>query len=107
MEHEIHASHCLQDTIVAPHIAQIETDRAILQPVAHIVLLLLVPAEDANLSKSCLPPHIHDGIAKSTCTARNEKCLVHERFSSLLCCHASSSLNQFSPPQQIGRANGT
>jgi hypothetical protein len=72
MKHEIHSAHRLQNAVVVPHIAQIEAGRAALQPVAHVVLLLLVPAEDANLAESRLARHIDNGIAKGAGAAGDQ-----------------------------------
>src|ERR1035437_5339491 len=93
MKHEIHSAHRLQNAVVVPHIAQIETDRAVSQPVAHIVLLLLVPAENTNLAKTNLSSHIDHCVAKGSCPSGDQKGLVIEDFCLLLRCHASSRMN--------------
>ena len=77
MEHEVHAMHSLQNAIVVPHIAEVELHCGVLQPTPHVVLLLLIPAEDPDLAKANLGCHVDNGVAKGAGSTGNQKRLSY------------------------------
>ena len=75
VEDVVHAGHCVLDGLGIPDIADIELDLLCglrvpgLEFVAHIVLLLFVPGEDADLLQVRVQEVLQDGGTKGTGTA--------------------------------------
>ena len=84
MEHVIDALHGILEGALVAHVANIELDLAghvgplSLILVAHIVLLLLVAGEDANLADVGAQEAVQHGIPEAPCASGNEEDLVFE-----------------------------
>src|SRR6185312_7570607 len=78
METEVHAAHRSFDASRVAHIAQIELQLWIIVVFAHIVLLLLVATEDADLAQVRGQEALEDGIAKGTRPSRDQKNSIAE-----------------------------
>src|ERR1700733_5804722 len=78
MKHKVHAAHCIQNAVVVPHIAEVKLHRSVLEPAPHIILLLLIPAENPDLAKANLASHVDDGIAKGSRSTGDQKGLPNK-----------------------------
>jgi hypothetical protein len=85
METEIDAAHGGFDASRIAYIAQIEPQLRIIIALAHIVLLLLVATEDANLAQVRSQEAFEDSIAKGTRPARDQKNSIAEHSLSKGC----------------------
>ena len=63
-EHVVHAAHGDVHRLLVAHVADIELDLGVLQPVTHVVLLLLVAREDADLPDVAVQEAAEDGVAE-------------------------------------------
>ena len=73
MKDQVHAAHGLQDTVVVAYVAEIELDGAVLQPPPHVVLLLLIAAEDADLPEAGMARHLNHRVAEGAGAARDKQ----------------------------------
>ena len=64
--------------LLVAHIADIELDLRVLQCMTHIILLLLVAREDANLLDIGIKESTKHGVSKTSRTARNQQDFVFE-----------------------------
>ena len=72
-EHVVHAAHGDVHRLLVAHVADIELDLGVLQPVTHVVLLLLVAREDADLTDVAVQEAAEDGVAEAARAASNEE----------------------------------
>ena len=72
----IHALHRIMDAVVIPYIANVELELGIVQRNAHVLLLLLVTAEDANFTDIGFDEALEHGIAKGAGAAGDHQGLV-------------------------------
>ncbi|MOA02623.1 hypothetical protein D3C78_1220820 [compost metagenome] len=73
MEDVIHAAGGIQHALVVAHIADIELQLGVGIALAHVILLLLVTAEDADFSDVGVEEALEDGISKGAGAAGDEK----------------------------------
>ena len=84
MEDVVHSAHRALERGLVADVTDVELnlpcDIRILRLVlvAHVVLLLFVTREDADLLYVCLKESLKDGIAKATGSPGNHKCFVFE-----------------------------
>ena len=64
VEHIVHALDGVVHAVVLPHIADVELDLVVLQRDAHVFLLLLVPAEDADLGEVRMQKALQYSVAE-------------------------------------------
>lgn len=72
VEHEIHAAHHIQHRLRVAHVADMELQLVAGVALAHVVLLLLVAAEDADLAHPGLEEPAQNGIAKGAGAAGDQ-----------------------------------
>ena len=63
---------------IVSHVAEVELDLGIPERVAHLVLLLFVAREDADLPDIRAQEPLQDGVAERTGAARDQKSLSAE-----------------------------
>ena len=80
MVNKINSTHSIQDRLEVTDIANIELELIALVLLAHVVLLLLIPAKDADFAQVRIKKATQDGISKRTCTARDEQDFVSEHL---------------------------
>ena len=84
VEDVVHSRHRAAAALQAPHVSDVELylvrvlRHTCLVLVAHVVLLLLVPGEDADLRYVCLEEAVEDSIAETARPAGNHKGLTRE-----------------------------
>ena len=71
MEDEIHSAHGLLHAALIAHIADVELELGAVVALAHVVLLLLVTAEDANLGDVGVEEALENGVAEGASSAGN------------------------------------
>ncbi|GAA0691779.1 hypothetical protein GCM10009104_18410 [Marinobacterium maritimum] len=72
----IHPTGRVQHAIVITHIANVELELGISVTLTHVVLLLLVTAENANFSDVCVQEAVENGIAEGTGAAGDEESFI-------------------------------
>lgn len=72
MEDEIHPAHRLLDAALVAHVADVELELGAVVALAHVVLLLLVTAEDADLADVGVEEALEDGVAEGTGAAGDQ-----------------------------------
>ena len=83
MKDEIDAGHCVQQAFGPANVADMKLKFAVVVGQPHIVLLLLVSAENADLIDVALEKAAKDSITKCTGAAGDQKGLVCKHDSSL------------------------
>src|SRR5690606_33341028 len=78
VEHEVHALQRLPDTAFIADIANVEAKLRIVECNPHVLLLLLVATEDANLAHIGVEKPLENGIAERACAPGYKKRLVSE-----------------------------
>ena len=92
VEDVVHAAHGTLERGLVAHVAYVELDLAgciriiglVLMP--HVVLLLLVAREDADLSDVGPEETLEDGVAEAPGPAGDHECLVFEDGHNIYCC---------------------
>ena len=72
-EDVVHAAHGDVHGLLVANVADVELDLGVLQPVTHVVLLLLVAGEDADLPDVAVQEAAEDGVAETTGAAGDEE----------------------------------
>ena len=75
-EHVVHAAHGDVHRLLVAHVADIELDLGVLQPVTHVVLLLLVAGEDADLPDVAVQEAAEDCVAEAARTAGDQEYFI-------------------------------
>ena len=84
MENVVHPVHGILDTLEVAHITDVELDlvgrfrHLGLEFVAHVVLLFLVAAENADFANIGLEEAVEHSITKATRTTGNQESLITE-----------------------------
>lgn len=100
VEHVIHALHGILQCALVPHVANVELDfmgyfgHPDLEVVPHVILLLFVAREDADLTDVRPQETVQHRIPETTCPARDQQGLVFED------CHINW-INEFTNIQKI------
>ncbi len=78
MEDEIHADHSVLQAVGLPDVADVELELGIGVGQTHVVLLLLVPAEDADLADVGIQEAPQHGVAERAGAAGDQKGFARE-----------------------------
>ena len=71
MKHIVHARHGIEQAFGPPHIADVELQLVVVIGQPHIMLFLLIAAEDANLADVRTEKAAQHGIAEGARAARD------------------------------------
>ena len=78
MEHVVHADQGLSDSTVLSHVTDVELDIVATECDAHILLLLLVAAEDADLRQIGVDEVSEHRVPEGPGAASDEECFACE-----------------------------
>ena len=84
MEDQVHAIHRFLDAVEVADVANIKAEFVAAVLVAHVVLFLLVAAEDADLADVGVQKATQDGVAKAAGAAGDEQGFVFKHIGKFL-----------------------
>lgn len=107
VEDVVHPVHGVAHALGVPHVADEEVDlggelrRLLLQAVAHVVLLLLVAREDADLGQVGVHEVLENGVAERSGAARDHEGLTGKSFTILHSYYLSRNEKQRYPQRRL------
>ena len=76
MEDVIHPPHGLRHAALVTHVSDIKLQLGVVVLLTHVVLLLLVTAENADLADIGGKEAFKDSVAEGTCTTGNQQAII-------------------------------
>ena len=78
MEYIINSAQRVMDAVVIPYVADVELQLIAIQSDAHVLLFLLIAAEDANFRNIGMQEALKNCITERARTTSNQQCFVLE-----------------------------